>query len=962
MQEHRKYCSQLLVLLVLFIISLYVVPIMGKNGNGLIEVDVGVILHADDHMVGKVSQTCISMALEDFYALNQNHSTTRIVLHKRDSKGDVVEAASAAIDLLKNVQVQAILGPQRSSQAEFVIDIGSKTQVPIISQATSPSLSPADNPYFIRGAQNGFSQVESLTAIVQAFGWREVVLIYEDTDYGRGVVRFLTDSFQGINTQIKHRSVLSLSASDDHILQELYKLKTMQTRVFVVHMLPFLASRFFTKVKQAKMMNKGYVWIITDGLTSLLDNMDPTIINFMQGVIGVKPYVPKTSQLENFKVRWRKRFRQENPDVDIFEMNVFGLWAYDSATALAMAVGRSGIGVSKFKKPVAKENLTDLAAIGISEMGPRLLQSLKNIEFNGLSGKFHLLNGQLQPSSFQIVNVIGKGDRKIGFWTKKYGISKHLSLRRSKSYSTNKDDLGAIIWPGESNVVPKGWEMPTGEAKLRVGVPVDGVFKEFVSVRRDPQTNAVIASGLCIDVFEEVMDHYLPYAVPYEFIPFETPDGKKAGSYDDLVYQIFLGKYDAIAGDVTIISNRTRFVDFTMPYTESGVAMIVPFDDDDRKNAWIFMKPLKMDLWCTTGFFFVFTGFVVWVVEHRVNEEFRGPPGKQVGMIFWFSFSTLVFAHKEKLISNLSRFVVIVWVFVVLVLTSSYTASLTSILTVQKLKPSITDIRDLIQRKEYVGYPNGSFVEGLLKNAFDTSKLKNYSTLEQYDEALFKGSKNGGVAAIFEELPYIKLFLSNPKHCAKYTMVGPIYNSAGLGFAFTKGSPLVLDVSRAVLNVTGQDVMTRIRKKWLGEGATCAEQDGAKVISDSLTLDSFKGLFIVAAVASFSALILFLSIFIYENWDTLASHDSSIREKLIAIAKTFNEEKDNSSYASKRNPATGEGMAVPAVATTDCPQSPATSDSQLVERIFSHDERLSSTETSTLILETTKIVEGNEER
>ncbi|XP_058226993.1 glutamate receptor 2.7-like [Rhododendron vialii] len=963
MQEHRRYCSQLFVLLVLFVISLYVVPISGKNGSGLIEVDVGVILDADDHMVGKVSQTCISMALEDFYALNQNHSTTRIVLHKRDSKGDVVEAASAAIDLLKNVQVQAILGPQISSQAEFVIDIGNKTQVPIISQAMSPSLSPADNTYFIRGAQNGSSQVESLTAIVQAFGWREVVLIYEDTNYGRGVVPFLTNSFLGISTRVRYQSVLSLSASDDHILQELYKLMTMQTRVFVVNMSPFLASRFFTKVKQAEMLNKGYAWIITVALTSLLDYMDPTVINSMQGVIGVKPYVPKTSQLENFKVRWRKRFHQENPNMDIFEMNVFGLWAYDSATALAMAVGRSGIGVSNFKKPVAKENLTNFAAIGISEMGSRLLQSLKNIKFNGLSGKFHLLNGQLQQSSFQIVNVIGKGDREIGFWTRKYGISKNLSFSSSKNYSTNKDDLGPIIWHGESNVVPKGWEMPTGEAKLRVGLPAIGDTVEFVSVTRDPQTNAVIATGFSIDVFKEVIDHYLPYAVPYEFLPFETPDGKSAGSYDDLVYQIFLGNYDAVVGDVTILSNRSRFVDFTLPYTESGVAMIVPFKDDDRKNAWIFMKPLKMDLWFTTGFFFFFTGFVIWVVEHRVNEEFRGPLGKQVGMIFWFSFSTLVFAHKEKLMSNLSRFVVIVWVFVVLVLTSSYTASLTSMLTVQKLKPSITDVRDLIQSKEFIGYPHGSFVEGLLKNkAFDTSRLKKYFTSEQYDEALSKGRKNGGVAAIFDELPYIKLFLSNPKYCAKYTMVGPIYNTAGMGFAFPKGSPLVLDVSRAILNVTGQDVMTRMREKWLGEGATCAEQDGAKVISDSLTLDSFKGLFIVAGVASFSALILFLSIFLYENWDTLASNDLSIREKLIAMAKTFDEEKDNSSDASKRKPPTGEGMAVPAIATTDCPQSPATNNSQLAERIFSHDEGLSTTETSTPIHETIKIVESSEER
>jgi glutamate receptor, ionotropic, plant len=42
----------------------------------------------------------------------------------------------------------------------------------------------------------------------------------------------------------------------------------------------------------------------------------------------------------------------------------------------------------------------------------------------------------------------------------------------------------------------------------------------------------------------------------------------------------------------------------------------------------------------------------------------------------------LLFAE-EKLESNLSRFVVIIWVFVVLILTSSYTASLTSMLTVE---------------------------------------------------------------------------------------------------------------------------------------------------------------------------------------------------------------------------------------------------------------------------------------
>lgn len=107
--------------------------------------------------------------------------------------------------------------------------------------------------------------------------------------------------------------------------------------------------------------------------------------------------------------------------------------------------------------------------------------------------------------------------------------------------------------------------------------------------------------------------------------------------------------YDAVVGDVTILSNRSRFVDFTVPYTEPGVAVVVPIKEDKMENAWIFMKPLTVGLWLTIGAFFIFTGLVVWVLEHRVNKEFRGPPAQQVGTTLWFSFSTLVYAHSKSI-------------------------------------------------------------------------------------------------------------------------------------------------------------------------------------------------------------------------------------------------------------------------------------------------------------------------
>ncbi|KAF5189173.1 hypothetical protein FRX31_021239, partial [Thalictrum thalictroides] len=55
-------------------------------------IDVGVILDLST-WVGRMTNSCISMALEDYYSTH-NH-TTRLVLHTRDSHRDVVDAASS---------------------------------------------------------------------------------------------------------------------------------------------------------------------------------------------------------------------------------------------------------------------------------------------------------------------------------------------------------------------------------------------------------------------------------------------------------------------------------------------------------------------------------------------------------------------------------------------------------------------------------------------------------------------------------------------------------------------------------------------------------------------------------------------------------------------------------------------------------------------------------------------------
>ncbi|CAB4265944.1 unnamed protein product [Prunus armeniaca] len=638
------------------------------------------------------------------------------------------------------------------------------------------------------------------------------------------------------------------------------------------------------------MMREGYVWITTNGAGNRLRSLGPVVLSSMQGVLGVETEVPTTRKLTEFIVRWKRQFQQDNPAIIDVYVDVIGLRAYDAAFALALAAEQVGDTSFGFQERNGSFSSTDLDTFKVSQYGPKLAQALSDTRFKGIAGDFSLDCGQLQSSRFQILNVNGDGVRTIAFWTPENGMVKTLSSTNTSILSTSeKYDFGPIIWPGDSLSVPKGWEIPTSGKKLKIGVPVKVGFTEFVKVTQIPSTNTTDVTGFSIDVFNAAVE-VLPYALPFEFIPFENPDGTSAGTYNDLVYQVYLEKYDAVVGDTTIRANRSLYVDFTMPYTESGVVMVVPIRDTRRKCAWVFLKPLTWDLWLTTFCFFIFIGFVVWVLEHRINEDFRGPPSHQVGTSFWFSFSTMVFSHRERVVSNLARFLMIIWVFVVLVLTQSYTANLASLLTVEQLQPTVTDIKDLLRNGDNVGYIENTFVCEILKQlGFDNSKLK-------------------------PSKPW--------KHVMK------LFRKGVQRVVFPKHSPLVPDLSQAVLNVTEGEKIMNIENKWFSQESKCEDKSTTpRVSSNSLGLESFWGLFLIAGMASILALIIFLASFLYKHRHVLKQSDSRASKwrRVRAMFEIFND-KDISSHTFKssqqRDGIGGAGDELKASPNSNWPESP----------------------------------------
>ena len=108
-------------------------------------------------------------------------------------------------------------------------------------------------------------------------------------------------------------------------------------------------------------------------------------------------------------------------------------------------------------------------------------------------------------------------------------------------------------------------------------------------------------------------------------------------------------KYDAMVADTTIILNRSMLVDFTLPYTESGVQMIVPMRETWSKSLWVLMKPIEPRLWVAILVVFLFTGLVIWLVEHKESRYFGGSTGKQLVNIVYFNFQALFSVPRGKL-------------------------------------------------------------------------------------------------------------------------------------------------------------------------------------------------------------------------------------------------------------------------------------------------------------------------
>ncbi|KAG5241418.1 glutamate receptor [Salix suchowensis] len=489
--------------------------------------------------VGREEKIAMDIAVQDVYSSTGHNLTT----HIQDLSGKSDRAASSAFHLSQSRKLLAIVGSLTWQQAALVSEMNGKAnEVPVISLITAISpIMPEEKLHVISMYQDISFEMNCISSIISYFKWTKVIAIYEDrSSYSNdlGIITLLSNSLRVSGVELEHYSMFPalsfLTDPDITIQRELNILRSKQSRVFVLLQSSLtLTTLLFEKAMEMGMMGKGYVWITADGITSLLDSMDSTVVTSMQGVIGFKTYYSvTTAPFRKFEVKFRRKFRAEYPEEDSSRPSVFALRAYDAIQTIA-----------KSAKMLQEKNYSKT-----------LIQHILSSDFDGLSGRIQFKNYKLsEVPVFQIVNTVGKSYRELGFWSSKFDV------------------LGPVYWPDGRTLVPRGLaETDIGEERrttLRIAVPATSMFKQFVKVSHDENQNVTLITGFSINVFESVVK-CLQYQLIYDMVPFH-------GSYDEMVTAVSEKIYDAAVGDIVITANKHQLIEFSQPYLQSGLVTVV---------------------------------------------------------------------------------------------------------------------------------------------------------------------------------------------------------------------------------------------------------------------------------------------------------------------------------------------------------------------------------------------------
>nr|BAC19820.1 AMPA GluR2 [Taeniopygia guttata] len=705
----------------------------------------------------------------------------------------------------------------------------------------------------------------ALLSLIEYYQWTKFAYLY-DSDRGLSTLRAVLDSAAEKKWQVTAINVGNINNErKDETYRSLFQdLEVKKERRVILDCERDKVNDIVDQVITIGKHVKGYHYIIanlgfTDGDLSKIQFGGANVSGF-QIVDYDDPVVSKFIQ------RWSTLEEKEYPGAHTSTIKYTSALTYDAVQVMTEAfrnLRKQRIEIS------IRGNAGDCLANPAVPWGHgvEIERALKQVQVEGLTGNIKFdQNGKRINFTINVMELKSTGPRKIGYWSE---VDKMVvnpldgPLGNGSSGLENKTIIATTILESPYVMMKKNHEMLEGNDRYE---------------------------GYCVDLATEIAKH-----CGFKYKLTIVGDGKYGARdadtkiWNGMVGELVYGKADIAIAPLTITSVREEVIDFSKPFMSLGISIMIKKPQKSKPGVFSFLDPLAYEIWMCIVFAYIGVSVVLFLVSRFSpyewhTEEFEDGRETQTNEstnefgIFnslWFSLGAFMRQGCDISPRSLSgRIVGGVWWFFTLIIISSYTANLAAFLTVERMVSPIESAEDLSKQTE-IAY--GTLDSGSTKEFFRRSKIavfdKMWTYMKSAEPSVFVRTTAEGVARVRKSKgKYAYLlestmneYIEQRKPCDTMKVGGNL-DSKGYGVATPKGSSLGTPVNLAVLKLSEQGVLDKLKNKWWYDKGECGAKDsGSKEKTSALSLSNVAGVFYILVGGLGLAMLVALIEFCYKS-------------------------------------------------------------------------------------------------
>lgn len=279
----------------------------------------------------------------------------------------------------------------------------------------------------------------------------------------------------------------------------------------------------------------------------------------------------------------------------------------------------------------------------------------------------------------------------------------------------------------------------------------------------------------------------------------------------DLVEAVANGTVHAAVTNLGITTSRAQRVDFTQPWFDAGLRVMV--HSDARANIIDLIGDLR-DAGHLANFAWIAVGILAATVlltifDRRFDTEFhrRWRDGLAENFHHVTSLATKGEASRKNLLGWVGRIGQGLWLLCSIAVIAYVASSITSVMTASHISNRINSVADL--QGKIVGVRRGSVGEDYMKAS--KVRTRSFNHIAEAAAALARRE----ISAIVDDNPVLEYF-SHTHPDLPLDVVGNTFHPDKYGFAFTPGSTLTKPVSLRIIGLQESGEVEKLRSRYFG--------------------------------------------------------------------------------------------------------------------------------------------------